>query len=190
VLRNAGRGSFGSGDPSEASVLLLRLRVADKIYNVLFICTGNSARSILAEALLNHAGLARFKAYSAGSHPTGIVNPGALEALRSLGVPATGARSKNWDEFAGPGAPEMDFIFTVCDSAAGEVCPLWPGQPVTAHWGMPDPARVRGTEEETRAAFGSAAITLKRRIELMLALPRSTLDSMASGRELRDIGER
>ena len=164
--------------------------MADKTYKVLFICTGNSARSILAEALLNHAGQARFKAYSAGSHPTGIVNPGALEALRALGVPATGARSKNWDEFAAPGAPEMDFIFTVCDSAAGEACPVWPGQPVTAHWGMPDPAAIHGTAEEMRAAFRSAAITLKRRIELMLALPRSTLDSMASGHELREIGGR
>ena len=165
--------------------------MADKTsYNVLFICTGNSARSILAEALLNHAGHGRFKAYSAGSHPTGIVNPGALEALRVMGVPASGARSKNWDEFATPGAPAMDFIFTVCDSAAGEVCPVWPGHPMTAHWGMPDPAANQGTEEETRLAFRDAAVTVKRRINLMLSLPLSTLDSMATKRELRDIGQR
>ena len=164
--------------------------MAGKTYDVLFICTGNSARSILAEALLNQAGHGRFKAYSAGSHPTGIVNPDALEALRVMGVPANDVRSKNWDEFAAPGAPSMDFIFTVCDSAAGEVCPVWPGHPVTAHWGMPDPAAVRGTEEEKRLAFRDAAVTLKRRIDLMLSLPLSTLDSMATKRELRDIGRR
>lgn len=164
--------------------------MAAKTYNVLFICTGNSARSILAEALLNHAGHGRFKAHSAGSHPTAIVNPTALETLRVMGVPASGARSKNWDEFAAPGAPAMDFIFTVCDSAAGEVCPVWAGHPITAHWGMPDPAAVRGTEEETGLAFRDAAVTLKRRIELMLSLPLSTLDSTATQRELRDIGQR
>jgi arsenate reductase len=165
--------------------------VADKTsYNVLFICTGNSARSILAEALLNQAGHGRFKAYSAGSHPTGIVNPGALEALRAMGVPTSGARSKNWDEFAALGAPAMDFIFTVCDSAAGEVCPVWPRHPMTAHWGMPDPAAVHGSEEEMRLAFRDAAVALKRRIDLMLSLPLSTLDFMATKRELRDIGER
>jgi arsenate reductase len=164
--------------------------VGDKTYNVLFVCTGNSARSILAEALLNHAGHGRFRAYSAGSQPAGIVNPGALDALRVLGVPASGTRSKSCDEFAGPEAPAMDFIFTVCDSAAGEVCPFWPGHPVTAHWGMPDAAAVRGTEEQTRLAFRDAAGTLKRRIDLLLSLPLSTLDSMATQRELRDIGER
>ena len=164
--------------------------MADKIYNVLFICTGNSARSILAEALLNDAGRGRFRAYSAGSHPTGIVNPGALEALRSLGIPATGARSKSWDEFAGSDAPSMDFIFTVCDSAAGEICPVWPGHPMTAHWGMPDPAAVHGAPEESRLAFRDAAVTLKRRIDLMLALPLSTIDAMATHQELRGIGKR
>jgi len=164
--------------------------VADKPYNVLFICTGNSARSILAEALLNYAGQGRFRAYSAGSHPTGIVNPGALDALRSMDVPAAGARSKNWDEFAGPDAPPMDFIFTVCDNAAGEVCPVWPGHPMTAHWGMPDPAAVHGTEEESRLAFRDTAVTLKRRIDLMLALPLARLDAMATKRELGDIGGR
>jgi arsenate reductase len=170
--------------------MLPRLRVTDRTCNVLFICTGNSARSILAEALLNHAGHGRFKAYSAGSHPTGVVSPGALEALRVMGVPACGARSKNWDEFASPTAPAIDFIFTVCDSAAGEVCPVWPGYPITAHWGMPDPAAVHGTQEETGLAFRDAAVTLMRRIDLMLALPLSTLDSMATERELRGIGER
>ncbi len=158
--------------------------------NVLFICTGNSARSILAEALLNNAAEGRFRAYSAGSHPTGTVNPGALDALGSLGIPATGARSKNWDEFAAPDAPPMDFIFTVCDSAAGEVCPVWPGHPMTAHWGLPDPAAVSGTPEEVRLAFRDAAVTLKRRIDLMLALPLSTLDAMATQHELRGIGQR
>jgi arsenate reductase (thioredoxin) len=190
VLRCAGVFSCCDRYSAEANVLLLRARVADKTYNVLFICTGNSARSILAEALLSHAGKGCFKAYSAGSHPTGTVNPGALEALRAMGAPATGARSKNWDEFAAPGAPAMDFIVTVCDSAAGEACPVWPGHPMTAHWGMPDPAAVKGTEDETRAAFRDAVVTLKRRIDLMLALPLSTLDSMATRRELRDIGER
>jgi arsenate reductase (thioredoxin) len=164
--------------------------VADQTYNVVFICTGNSARSILAEALLNDAGRGRFKAYSAGSHPTGIVNPGALEALRVMGVPANEARSKTRDEFAAAGAPAMDFISTVCDGAAGEVCPVWSGHLMTAHWGMPDPAAVRGTDEEKRLAFRDAAVTLKRRIDLMLSLPLSTLDSMAIQRELRDIGER
>jgi arsenate reductase (thioredoxin) len=163
--------------------------MAEKIRNVLFVCTGNSARSILAEALLNHASRGRFRAYSAGSHPTGVVNPGAIDALRFLGVAAPGARSKSWDEFAGPGVPPMDFIFTVCDNAAGEVCPVWPGQPMTAHWGLPDPAAVSGSEE-SRLAFRDCAVTLKRRIDLMLALPLATLDAMAIRRELRDIGAR
>ena len=164
--------------------------MADKTYNVLFICTGNSARSILAEALLNDAGQGRFRAYSAGSHPTGTVNPGALDALWSIGVPAPGARSKDWDEFSGLDAPPMDFIFTVCDSAAGEACPVWPGHPMTAHWGMPDPAAAHGSQEELRLAFRDAAVTLKRRIDLMLALPLATLDAMATKRELGDIGGR
>lgn len=162
----------------------------DTTYNVLFICTGNSARSILAEALLNDAGRGRFRAYSAGSHPTGVVNPHALQALREMGVPAAGARSKNWEEFAGRGAPRMDFVFTVCDNAAGEACPVWPGHPMTAHWGLPDPAAVRGSEDEVQLAFRDAAVTMKRRIDLMLVLPLSTLDSMALGNELRDIGAR
>ena len=158
--------------------------------NVLFICTGNSARSILAEALMNHAGRGRFKAYSAGSHPTGIVNPHALQALREMGVPVAGARSKSWDEFAMPDVAPMDFVFTVCDDAAGEVCPLWPGRPVTAHWGLPDPAAVEGTESEVQLAFRDAAVTMKRRIDLMLALPLNTLNSTAVQHQVRDIGAR
>jgi len=170
--------------------VLLSPVVSEKTYNILFICTGNSARSILAEALMNQAGHGRFKAYSAGSHPTGVVNPGALQALRERGVPTTGARSKSWDEFAAADAPPMDFIFTVCDSAAGEVCPFWPGQPMTARWGLPDPAAVQGSEDVIRLAFRDAAVTLKRRVDLMLALPLRTLDAMALQRELRDIGAR
>ena len=162
----------------------------DKVYNVLFICTGHPARSILAEALLNHAGKGRFKAYSAGSHPAGVVNPHALQALRDMGVPVTGARSKSWDEFAKAQAPQMDFVFTVCDNATGEVCPLWPGQPMTAHWGLPDPAAVNGSQDEIELAFRDAAVTMKRRVDLMLALPLSTLDSMAIQRQVRDIGAR
>jgi arsenate reductase len=164
--------------------------VSEKPYNVLFICTGNSARSILAEALMNHVGRGRFRAYSAGSHPTGVVNPRALQTLAAMGVPAPDARSKNWDEFARPGTPEMDFVLTVCDSAAGEVCPVWPGQPMTAHWGLPDPAAVAGSEDEKRLAFRDAAVTLKRRIDLMLSLPLATLDALAIRRGLGDIGGR
>jgi arsenate reductase len=164
--------------------------VSGKIYSVLFICTGNSARSIFAEALLNDAGKGRFRAWSAGSHPTGIVNPVALATLREMKVSAHGLRSKNWDEFAAPGAPQMDFVFTVCDHAAGEVCPHWPGQPMTAHWGLPDPAAVKGSQAQARAAFRDAAFTLKRRIELMLSLPLATLDTMAIQREVRGIGKR
>ena len=161
-----------------------------KIYNVLFVCMGNSARSILAEALLNEAGRGRFQAFSAGSHPIGLVNPRALMTLNEMGVPTGKARSKNWSELVRSDAPEMDFVITVCDSAAGEVCPIYPGQPVTAHWGMPDPAAVRGSEDEKRVAFRDAAVNLKRRIDLMLTLPLSSLDSVATKRELRDIGER
>jgi len=161
-----------------------------KVYNVLFVCTGNSARSILAEALLNDAGRGRFKAWSAGSQPTGVVNPKALETLRLLGVPATGARSKSWDEFAAADAPKMDFVITVCDNAAGETCPFWPGEPMTAHWGLPDPAAVRGSDADIMQAFHDAAVTLRRRIDLLLALPMAALDAMATRRELRDIGAR
>jgi len=160
------------------------------VRNVLFVCTGNSARSILAEGLMNSLARGRFRAYSAGSHPTGVVNPMALEELRNLRVPTDGFRSKDWSEFSLPDAPKLDFVFTVCDNAAGEVCPVWPGQPVTAHWGVPDPAAIEGTEEERRNAFRSAAVTLKRRIELMLALPIDRLGPIALRREIKDIGWR
>ena len=160
----------------------------DKTYNALFICTGNSARSILAEGILNELGKGRFRAYSAGSHPKGEVHPLALVTLEQMHFPSTGYRSKNWDEFAQPDAPPLDFIFTVCDNAAGEVCPVWPGQPVTAHWGVPDPAAVEGNEAERRMAFRNAAIVLKRRIELFLSLPMQRLDAMSLQHELRSIG--
>jgi len=161
-----------------------------KPYNVLFICTANSARSIMAEGLMNHAAHGRFIAHSAGSHPGGMVNPLALSTLKSMGLPSDGFRSKNWDEFALPGAPKLDFVFTVCDNAAGEVCPIWPGQPMTAHWGLPDPAAVEGTPTQKSQAFMDAAITLNRRIELMLSLPLNTLDGMALQQQMRDIGKR
>ncbi len=160
----------------------------NKVYNVLFICTGNSARSILAEGLLNGLGQGRFRAYSAGSHPKGEVHPQALATLERLALPITGYRSKNWDEFARADAPPLDFIFTVCDNAAGEVCPIWPGKPVSAHWGVPDPAAVEGDDEQ-RKAFHDAAIALKRRIELFLALPIQKLDGMSLQHELQSIGK-
>jgi arsenate reductase len=163
--------------------------MADKTYNVLFICTGNSARSILAEALMSHYGRGQFKAYSAGSHPTGVVNPLALAQLLSLRLPTDGYRSKSWEEFAAPGAPRLDFVFTVCDKAAGEVCPTWPGQPMTAHWGLPDPAAVQGTDEQKQLAFRDAAVMLTRRIQLMLSLPLASLDAMSLQHELREIGK-
>jgi arsenate reductase len=156
--------------------------------NVLFLCTGNSARSILAEAATRHFAGARFRAYSAGSYPRGEVNPFALELLRSQHLPTEGLRSKSWDEFAVPGAPVMDFVFTVCDQAAGEQCPYWPGQPVTAHWGMPDPAAVEGTDEEKRRAFAETFRILRRRIELFASLPHERLDRMALQKRAQDIG--
>ncbi|OWQ85668.1 protein-tyrosine-phosphatase [Roseateles aquatilis] len=164
--------------------------MASKVYNVLFICTGNSARSILAEGLLNRMGHGRFHAFSAGSEPRGEVHPLALKALRDLGIATDGLRSKSWEEFARPGAPVMDFVFTVCDQAAGEVCPVWPGQPLTAHWGLPDPAAVEGSEDAKQQAFRAAAVTMKRRLELMMALPLQTLDAMAIHNEVRHIGTR
>lgn len=157
-------------------------------YRILFVCTGNSARSILAEALTNHLGRGRFRAWSAGSAPTGSIHPLTLEALAHLGLPTEGYRSKSWEEFARPDAPALDFVFTVCDKAAGEVCPVWPGQPVTAHWGLPDPAAVTGEAEHRRHAFIDAAFLLKRRIELMLALPIASLDSLSLRHAVRDIG--
>ena len=163
--------------------------MSDKVYNVLFVCTGNSARSILAEALLNSRGRGQFVGHSAGSHPTGTVNPFALQTLQTLRIPTDGFRSKNWDEFAQPGAPALDFVFTVCDNAAGEVCPVWPGQPMTAHWGVPDPAAFEGNDAEKASVFMSTAVTLKRRIELMLSLPIERLDPLAIQREITDIGK-
>lgn len=161
--------------------------MTDKIYNVLFLCTGNSARSILAEALLNHDGAGRFKAYSAGSFPKGDVHPMAIEVLRGLGFPHEGYRSKSWDEFATESAPVFDFIFTVCDNAAGETCPIWPGHPMTAHWGIEDPAAVEG--EDQRDAFIQALRYLRRRIELFLALPLVAIDEMALKATLKKIGQ-
>lgn len=160
----------------------------EKVYKVLFLCTGNSARSIIAEALMNKEGGGRFKAYSAGSMPTGRVNPHAIPILESLGFSASQFRSKSWDEFAQPGAPRLDFVFTVCDNAAGEVCPIWPGQPMTAHWGVPDPAQVTGSDAEIAAAFNETCRLLGNRIRLFLSLPLDKLDRMSLQSKLRDIG--
>jgi arsenate reductase len=157
-------------------------------YNVLFLCTGNSARSIMAEAIMNKKGFPTFTAYSAGSHATGRVHPQALRQLEIAKLPTVGLRSKNWDEFAKPGAPKLDFVFTVCDNAAKEVCPIWPGQPMTAHWGVPDPAAVTGTPEQIERAFRDAFILLERRISLFLALPISSLDKLAIQKQLDNIG--
>ena len=158
--------------------------------NVLFLCTGNSARSILAEALINHRAIGggKFKGYSAGSQPTGAVHPLALETLKQQHLPTDGFRSKSWEEFARPGAPRMDFVFTVCDQAAAEPCPVWPGQPMTAHWGIPDPAAVQGTEEEQRRAFRDAFLSLRRRIELFACLPLDKLRGLALQERLDHIG--
>jgi arsenate reductase len=160
------------------------------MYRVLFVCTGNSARSVMAEALMNELGRGRFKAFSAGSHPKGKVHPLALKTLASHGIATDGVRSKSWEEFARPDAPDLHFVFTVCDQAAGEVCPAWPGQPMTAHWGMPDPAAVEGDDAVREKAFRDAFITLKRRIELMLSLPLTSLDRMAIEKEVKGIGRR
>jgi arsenate reductase len=157
-------------------------------YNVLFLCTGNSARSILAEAILNRRAGGGFTAYSAGSHPSGAPRPEALKQLESAGISTNGLRSKSWDEFAVPDAPRMDFVFTVCDNAANEVCPFWPGQPMTAHWGIPDPAAVKGSPEEMERAFHDAFVVLDRRIGLFLSLPLATLQQLAIQREIESIG--
>lgn len=158
-------------------------------YNVLFLCTGNSARSIMAEAIMNRKGAANFTAYSAGSHPAGIVRPEALLQIERAGMSTANLRSKSWDEFSGPDAPPLNFVFTVCDKAASEVCPFWPGQPMTAHWGIPDPAAAQGTPEEIEQAFSKAFVTLDRRISLFLCLPLATLDSFALQREIDSIGK-
>jgi arsenate reductase len=157
-------------------------------YNVLFLCTGNSARSIMAEAILNRKGKPHFTAYSAGSQPAGKVRPEALKQIQAAKLPVDNLRSKNWNEFAAPGAPRMDFVFTVCDNAAKEVCPVWPGQPMTAHWGVPDPAAMEGTPEEIERAFREAFMTLDRRISLFLCLPLSSLDQLAIRKEIDRIG--
>jgi arsenate reductase len=158
-------------------------------YNVLFLCTGNSARSIMAEAILNFKGRPNFTAYSAGSHPAGRVRPEALREIERAHLPTSGLRSKSWDEFAQPGAPEMSFVFTVCDNAAKEFCPVWPGQPMTAHWGIPDPAAVEGTPDEIERAYREAFMALDRRIGLFLCLPIASLDRLAIKKEIDRIGQ-
>lgn len=170
-------------------VLQLKVDMTTSHYNILFLCTGNSARSIMAEAILNHKGRGTFHAYSAGSHPTGKVRPEALKQLASAEVSTEGLRSKSWDEFATPDAPELHFVFTVCDNAANEACPYWPGQPMTAHWGIPDPAAVQDSPEEIERAFHCAFLTLERRIALFLSLPFSTLERMTIQEEIRRIGK-
>jgi arsenate reductase len=162
--------------------------MTEKVYNVLFLCTGNSARSIMAETILNRAGAGRFKAFSAGSRPKGKVNPYALDLLRKFNYDVSSLRSKSWAEFAKAGAPDLDFVFTVCDNAAGEACPLWPGQPITAHWGIPDPAAATGSEAEIALAFRDAYRMLNRRIELFLALPMQKLDRLVLTTRLKEIG--
>ncbi len=160
----------------------------DRIYNVLFLCTGNSARSIMAEAILDRLGNGRFQAFSAGSHPAGKVNLFAIERLKRAGLPVGGLRSKNWSEFASPEAPQLDFVFTVCDNAAGEMCPVWPGQPMTAHWGIEDPAAVEGSDEEKKHAFSTAFAQLNRRISIFTNLPFTKLDAISLKSELDTIG--
>jgi arsenate reductase len=163
--------------------------MSEKIYNVLFLCTGNSARSILAEVQLNKLGGGKFKAFSAGSHPAGRVNPFAIDFLESNGFSTDGLRSKSWDEFAAPGAPVMDYVLTVCDQAAGEQCPFWPGQPMSAHWGVPDPAAVEGTDEQKRRAFRDTAAIMRKRIELFTSLPVASLNRMSLQAKMDDIGK-
>lgn len=162
--------------------------MSDKVYNVLFLCTGNSARSIIAEAILNRLGMGRFKAYSAGSQPRGEVHPFALQLLKGLNYDTSRARSKAWDEFSAAGAPQMDFVFTVCDNAAAEACPVWPGQPMAAHWGVPDPAAAEGSEAERHFAFAEAYRMLNNRISIFTSLPMTSLDKLALQRRLDEIG--
>ena len=162
--------------------------MSEHIYNVLFLCTGNTARSILAEGILRGKGSGKFQAFSAGSQPKGVVNPFAIKTLAEYGYPTDGYRSKSWEEFANPNAPVMDFVFTVCDSAAGEACPIWPGQPMTAHWGIPDPAAVEGTDLEKQTAFNTAFRYLKNRITTFVNLPIKSIDRMALGSRLQEIG--
>ena len=163
--------------------------MSDRVYNVLFLCTGNSARSVLAEAQLNFLGGGRFQAYSAGSHPKPEVNPFTLELLTRMGLPTEGLRTKSWEEFAKPEAPVMDFVFTVCDQAAAEQCPIWPGQPMSAHWGVPDPAAVEGSDEAKRRAFKDAAASLRKRLEIFVSLPIASLERIALQKEVTAIGK-
>lgn len=171
-------------------VLVEEKTMSDPVYNVLFLCTGNSARSILAEAIMNQVGDGRFKAYSAGSHPKGDVHPESIALLKRLNFDTAFARSKNWEEFAKPDAPIMDFVFTVCDDAAGESCPVWPGQPMSAHWGVPDPAAVKGTEAEISLAFADTFRMLNSRISIFTALPLTSIDRLSLQRRLDDIGKK
>ena len=163
--------------------------MGDSTYTALFLCTGNSARSIMAEAIMNASGRGRVTAYSAGSHPTGQVHPLALATLRDMGMPSDGLRSKSWDEFAVPGAPPLDFVFTVCDKAAGEACPFWPGQPITAHWGVEDPAAFAGPDDRKRQMFRDVAVILRRRIELFLSLPLESQEHLSLQQKLSEIGK-
>jgi arsenate reductase (thioredoxin) len=163
--------------------------VPDKVYNVLFLCTGNSARSILAESIMNRLGQGRFRGFSAGSHPNGRVNPNALKLLTHLGFPTDGLRSKSWDEFAAPGSPHLDFVVTVCDNAAGEACPYWPGHPMTAHWGIPDPAAVEGSDIDKMTAFRQAFKAMETRIQSFLSLPIATIDRLRLKQRMDDIGK-
>ena len=162
--------------------------MSDQVFNVLFLCTANSARSIIAEAILNRVGAGKFKAFSAGSHPKGEVHPFAIQLLKSLNHDTSFARSKDWNEFAAPGAPEMNFVFTVCDDAAGETCPVWPGQPMTAHWGVPDPAKVEGTDAEKHLAFAETYRMMNNRISVFTSLPMDMVDKLALQRRLHEIG--
>jgi arsenate reductase (thioredoxin) len=167
----------------------VRRAMADHPFNVLFLCTANSARSIMAEAILNRAGQGNFRAFSAGSHPKGRIHPNTLELLKRLNYDVSGLRSKSWTEFASPGAPKLDFVFTVCDNAAAEACPVWPGQPMTAHWGIPDPAEATGNEAETRLAFADALRMLTNRINIFISLPMRSLDQLALQKQLDAIGK-
>jgi len=178
-----------AGAEGATSDELLRQMNTARLYNVLFLCTGNSARSILAESLLNHWGAGKFRAFSAGSFPKGQVHPMAVELLQRMNLPAENLRSKSWDEFAAPGAPPLDLIFTVCDNAAGEVCPIWPGKPLSAHWGIADPAAAEGSETEKAFAFGKALKELETRIKLLTSLPIDSLDRMTLHARLREIGQ-
>jgi arsenate reductase (thioredoxin) len=188
-ISNKSAARESSRDEAIGMLSLEGSRMSVQAYNVLFLCTGNSARSIMAEALLNSMGQGRFKAFSAGSHPTGTVNAYAIEQISKARFPTEGLRSKGWDEFAAPGAPELHFVFTVCDKAAGEVCPVWPGQPITAHWGVPDPVAAKGSEEEMRRAFLEAFNVLSRRISLFTSLRLEKLDRLAIEKKLAGISK-